>query len=173
MHRHLRTSPVLTGLAVAGLTITFVLTACTPSLPEKNMQSPAETHVALNDAISSTVEFLGGSEGWSDYGDNPPRECSVNGVDGVYYVEDSIGPGVASDNERDDTVARVREHLESLGMTTRLAETSEADNIVRVLASGGPTEALAVYVSTDQLVVTGDSWCVPGDWREMIRKYAD
>lgn len=169
----MRRTPSLVGRTTAGVALILALTACTPTLPEKNRQTPDETHAALRDTIASTVEFLGGPEGWSNYGDNPPRECSVSGVEGVYYVEDSIGPAVASDAERDETVARVREYLESLGMTTGLAEKTEADNIVRVLASGGPTEDFAVYVSTDQLVVRGGSWCVPGDWKELIRKYAD
>ena len=151
----------------------LVLTACTPPLPEKNMQSPEETHQALNDTIASTVEFLGGPEGWSDSGNHSPRECSVQGVEGVYYVETSRGPGVASDAERDATVERVREYLETLGMTTHLAEKTEADNIVRVLATGGPTQDFAVYVSTDQVAVDGGSWCVPGNAQEMILNESD
>lgn len=137
------------------------------------MQTPQETHDELNNTIASTVDFLGGPEGWDDYGDTSPQPCTVEGVEGVYYDELSFGPGVASDAERDTTVERVREHLESLGMTTRLAEKTDADNIVRVLAGGGPTEGFSVYVSTDQISVQGESWCVPGNAQEMILNDAE
>lgn len=161
---------LFTGVAVAAV---LVLTSCAPALPEKNMQTPQESHDALRDAMASTIELLGGPDGWTEYSDNSPDQCSVNGVDGVIYDEDQIGPGVASLEERDATVSRVREHLESLGMTTWLAEKTEADPMVIVDAEGGPTRDFSVYVSTEQLVVTGRSWCVPGDWEKLVLEHAE
>ena len=130
--------------------------------------TPDQTHEILRQTLESTVEFLGGPEGWTEYNDNPPRQCRVQGIDGVYYVEIRYGPGVASIEERDATVTRVRTYLESLGMTTSLLNRTETDPIVYVNASHGPTQDLSVWISTDQISIDASSWCVPGDWMKLV-----
>jgi hypothetical protein len=150
--------------------VALMLAGCVAALPEQNQQSPDEAHLAVRDTMESTIENLGGPDGWSAFEDRSAHECQVGGVEGVAYKEIQHGPGVASTAERDEVVEQVREHLESLGMKTWLAERTEANPMVIVDAKGGPTEKFSVYVDTEQISVQGISWCVPGDWQKLLHE---
>lgn len=157
--------------ATASVLLAALLSGCGGALPEQNMQTPDETHDAVRDTLTSTIELLGGPDGWSEYYDNPPTSCALNGEDGVYYTEDQIGPGTGSIEARDATVERVQEHLESLGMQTWLGERVESDPLVYLYASDGPTAKFHAYVGPDHIALAGESWCVPGNAKEMILGY--
>lgn len=159
--------PIRAAIAAASVLLTVLLTGCGGASKDA-MRSPDETHSAVRDALASTIELLGGLEGWTEYYDNPPMPCALKGDDGVYFAEDRFGPGTGSLEARDATVDRVRAHLESLGMQTRLGERVESDPLVRIYATGGPTSKFHAYIGPDHIALAGESWRVPGNAEEMV-----
>ncbi|MGX5695403.1 hypothetical protein ACWKWP_04325 [Agromyces soli] len=164
----------MTQIAVIGVAAALLLTGCTATLPEKNRQTPEQTHEAVREAMESTIEALGGPDGWTEFEDNSANECEVGGFEGVEYAEGRSRPvGYSSIADRESTVKLVRKHLESLGMQTWIAEKTAADPMVIVDAKNGPTEKFSVYIGPEHIAISGHSWCVPGDWQELLHQQQD
>ncbi|SIN78005.1 hypothetical protein [Agromyces cerinus] len=131
--------------------------------------SPEETHEALRETMESTIAFLGGPTGWSQYVDNPPEQCTLpDGTDGVTFTARQTGPGVT---DAEATVTGLETHWESLGLSPERVDSARTQIVL--FGYGGPVKSMGAFVDAELITVSGEAHCVPGDFAQLLDEHLD